>query len=89
MEQIRGSGSLKVCLHLCQPTLDPRWLAHLSTVMSNERQMKGRIKGKEKQEEMRELASLKDLEDHGFDLVCLVSHSEVNMVRISDCSWWW
>lgn len=29
---------------------------------------------------MRELASLKDLEDHGFDLVCLVSHSEEDTV---------
>lgn len=56
--------------------------------MYKDGEMKRRIKGKGKQK-MRELASHKGLENHEFDLACLVSQSEENMVRNTDCSWWW
>lgn len=46
IEQIQGLGFLKVYLYLCQPMLDSRRLAQLSTVMCNGRQMKGRMKGR-------------------------------------------
>lgn len=89
IEQTEVRGFLKVYLYLRQPTPDSRWLAQLSTVMYNDGEMKRRIKGKRKQEKMREVACHKDAKNYEFDLACLVSQSEENMVRNSDCSWWW
>lgn len=57
--------------------------------MYNYGEMKRRIKGNRKLEKTRELACHKDAENYEFGLARLVSQSEENMVRNSDCFWWW